>query len=70
MQTGKKNARSYRVVAVDESKKRDGKVLANLGSILSIKNPASAKIDFVKVKAWVDKGAQVTEAVKKFVNLT
>ncbi len=70
MQTGKRNARSYRVVAVDESKKRDGKVLETLGSAISLKDPTSIKIQTDKVKAWIAKGAQMTETVKKLVKLT
>lgn len=69
MQTGKRNSRSYRVVAVDESKKRDGQVLATLGSILSLKNPDPTKIDLEQIKSWLAKGAQMTPAVKKIVNL-
>ena len=63
---GRKKAPFYRVVAVDSSKKRDGEVLENLG----FWNPAKKefKIENEKVKAWVQKGAQISATVKKLIS--
>ena len=68
-QTGKKNAKSYRIIATDARNKRDGKTLANLGFY----NPQPAKsiinLDVEAADAWLAKGAQMTERVAKLYNL-
>lgn len=64
--TGKRNARSFRIVAVDESKKRDGAVLENVGSF----NPRDKKTGTLnkdRIASWVKNGAIVTPAVKKLL---
>ncbi|MFC1625452.1 30S ribosomal protein S16 [Patescibacteria group bacterium] len=60
---GKKNAPFYRIVAVDSRKKRSGGVLENLGWW----DPQQNKflLDKKKVDAWVKKGAQITQGVRK-----
>lgn len=66
---GKKKNSYFHIVAVDENKKRDGKVLDLLGHY----NPnmadakAKSKLDLDKYKAWVAKGAQPTETVVQIV---
>ncbi len=66
---GKKKHPYFHIVAVDENKKRDGEVLDLLGNY----NPrikdekAKAKIDLVKYKSWLAKGAQPTETVVHLV---
>lgn len=61
---GKKNAPFYRIVAIDERKKRDGAALEILGTY----NPRSG--DFIqfheaRIQYWKGLGAQETDAVKK-----
>lgn len=61
---GKKHAPFYRIVAIDSRAKRDGAALENLGTY----DPC--KKDFIqfhedRIQAWVEKGAIVTDAVKK-----
>lgn len=61
---GRKNAPIYRIVAVDERKKRDGASLEVLGTY----NPFTK--EFVqfhedRILAWVAQGAIPTDAVKK-----
>lgn len=68
-QRGKKNARTYRVVVMDESKKRDGAYLELLGSVtLKHKNEYVATIKAERVAHWVGKGAQITPAVQKYLS--
>lgn len=67
MQAGSKNRRTFRVVAVDESKKRDGLVIENLGSINPLVKPVQAIFNKDRIKAWQDKGAQITPGVTKFL---
>lgn len=64
-QTGKINARHYRLVAVDESKKRDGRVIEELGSITDkgeIKNLNKERIEY-----WTKVGAKPTTGALKFL---
>lgn len=61
---GKKNAPFYRIVAIDERKKRDGASLEILGTY----NPRSGQfIQFheARIQHWIGLGAQETDAVKK-----
>jgi small subunit ribosomal protein S16 len=61
---GTKNAPVYRVVATDVRNKRDGQPLEILGTY----NPGSGtfvQFHVDKMLAWVNKGAQMTDTVKK-----
>ncbi|MGB6838667.1 MAG: 30S ribosomal protein S16 [Microgenomates group bacterium] len=62
---GVKNNPFYRIVVIDEKRKRGGKPL----EIVGFWHPAKdiIKIDKKKIKDWVGKGAQVTQAVKKLL---
>lgn len=62
---GAKNAPFYRIVAIDEQKKREGKE----AEILGWWNPKkdTKKVDKIKIENWVKKGAIVSEAVKKLI---
>lgn len=66
---GKKNAPFYHIVAVDSDKKRDGAVLAKIGTYdPSKKDPKEkAKVDVDLYKAWIAKGGQPTETVVQIV---
>lgn len=61
---GKKNAPIYRIVAVDERKKRDGAYLEDLGTY----NPTSHTLMQFKeerLNDWIAKGAIMSEAVRR-----
>jgi small subunit ribosomal protein S16 len=62
---GKTNDPFYRIVAVDERKKRSGKSL----EIIGFWNPRenSKKIDKKKLEKWIKNGAQISQAVKKLL---
>jgi small subunit ribosomal protein S16 len=62
---GKKNAPFYHIVAVEQSKKRDGEVLAKIGTYDPAKKELAEKVKFDAdlYKAWLAKGAQPTETV-------
>jgi small subunit ribosomal protein S16 len=62
---GKKNAPFFHIVAVDENKKRDGAVLAKIGTYDPAVKEAGAKVKYNAdlFKAWIAKGAQPTETV-------
>jgi small subunit ribosomal protein S16 len=62
---GARNAPIYKVVAVDERKKRDGAPL----DIIGIWDPKkdTKSIDKKKYENWVNKGAVTTKAVEKLL---
>ncbi len=66
---GKRNSPFYHIVAVEMSKKRDGAVLAKIGTYdPSVKEPkGKAKVDMELYKNWLAKGAQPSETVVQIV---
>jgi len=62
---GKKKVPFYRIVAVDSRKKRDGAFLENLGSIDGLKGKLIS-FDQERVNYWIDQGAILSDAVKKW----
>lgn len=66
-QTGTKNRKSYRIVAIEEGKRRDGKQVEILGFYNPLVKPAQVKIDKKRVEYWVSVGAQITPIVQKLL---
>lgn len=62
---GRKKAAFYRIVAIEESFKREGKPLEVIGFWNPVKGQKD--IDLAKLKAWIQKGAKVTGAVEKLL---
>lgn len=62
---GKKNDPKYRIVVIDESKKRDGKYIEKIGYYDPVKNPPVLNIDKAKLQKWIDRGAQLSEGIQK-----
>jgi len=62
---GRIHAPTYRIVAVPTRSKRDGAPLEILGHY----NPIENKLDIKKkaLEAWVAKGAQISDGVKKLL---
>jgi len=62
---GKKNDPFYRIVAIDERKKREGKYL----DIIGFWHPRekNLKVNKKKIDLWVQKGAQVSPGVNKIL---
>ena len=58
---GKKNDPFYRIVAINHTRKREGKPLDIIGYWYP--KHEEKKIDKNKMKYWVDNGAQVSKAV-------
>lgn len=50
----------YRIVVIDERKKRNGNYLDLIGTYDPLTEPKSIKIDQKKVDEWVKKGAQLS----------
>jgi small subunit ribosomal protein S16 len=68
-QTGKKNAKTYRIVVVDSAAKRDGRQIEILGYYNPLPNKSEIKLNIESTDEWIKKGAQMTERVSKIYNL-
>jgi len=66
-QTGTKNRKSYRIVAIEEGKRRDGKNVEVLGFYNPLVKPAQVKIDKKRVEYWVSVGAQISDKVAELL---
>ncbi len=61
---GKKNAPHYRIVAVDERRKRDGAFIEDLGTY-NPKNHPLVQFRPDRIEDWVSKGAIMTDTVRR-----
>ena len=64
---GSKKNPIYRVVAADDRSPRDGKFLDIVGRYNPQTDPSTIELDETKVKDWLSKGAQPTDAVRKLL---
>ena len=67
---GSKKNPIYRVVAADSRSPRDGKFLEIVGRYNPQTDPSTIDLDEAKVKDWLGKGAQPTEAVAKLIKIS
>ena len=66
---GSKKNPIYRVVAADARAPRDGRFLDIVGRYNPQTEPSTIELDAEKVKGWLDKGAQPTEAVARLIKV-
>ena len=57
----------YRVVVADSRAPRDGRFIEVIGHYNPITQPPTVKIDREKASAWISKGAQPSNTVKKLI---
>ncbi len=69
-QYGSRNRRTYRIVAIEEGKRRNGKPVEILGFYNPLVKPAQMHVDADRVKYWKSQGAQVTASVEKLLSAT
>ena len=67
---GKKFYAFYRVVVVDSRKKRDGKVIEEIGTYNPNTQPSTIQIKSDRAQYWLGVGAQPSEPVFKLLNIT
>ncbi|MBP3223120.1 MAG: 30S ribosomal protein S16 [Actinomycetaceae bacterium] len=67
---GKIRAPFYRVVVVDSRKKRDGRVIEEIGTYNPMENPSVINIDSERAQYWLSVGAQPTEPVLAQLKVT
>jgi ribosomal protein S16 len=61
---------SYRVVAIDSRRPRDGRALEILGYYDPLTEPATVRIDAERLAVWVGKGALPSATVAKLIKLS
>lgn len=66
-QTGTKNRRTYRVVAIEEGKRRDGRAIEILGFYNPLVKPPHISVKKDRVDYWLSVGAQLTPAAEKLL---
>ena len=66
---GKKKKPYYRVVVIESSRARNGRVVEAVGTYDPLKKPAEIKLDSERVKYWLGSGAQPSDTVRSFIRL-
>ena len=59
----------YRVVVIERTRARDGRVREAVGTYDPLKKPAEIKLDSERIKYWLSKGAQPSDTVRSFIKL-
>ena len=67
MRMGKKKQPTYRIVAADSRSPRDGRFIEVVGTYAPRSEPSAVSVDKDKALAWLTKGAQPTETVRKLL---
>jgi small subunit ribosomal protein S16 len=57
----------WRVVVADQRSPRDGRVIETVGRYNAQTEPSTIVIDEERVRAWLAKGAQPTDTVRKLL---
>jgi small subunit ribosomal protein S16 len=58
---------AYRVVVADSRSPRDGRFIEVIGHYNPLTQPPTVKIDRVKAREWIAKGAQPSNTVKRLM---
>ncbi|MFC7496144.1 MULTISPECIES: 30S ribosomal protein S16 [unclassified Nocardioides] len=67
---GKVRVPQYRIVVVDSRKKRDGRVIEEIGKYHPKENPSYIDVVSDRVEYWLGVGAQPSDAVAKILTIT
>lgn len=67
---GKVRVPQYRIVVVDSRKKRDGKVIEEIGIYHPKEDPSYINVVSERAQYWLGVGAQPSEAVAKLLKIT
>ena len=57
----------WRVVVADQRSKRDGRVIETVGHYNAQTDPSTIVLDEERVRAWLARGAQPTDTVRKLL---
>lgn len=64
---GKKKKPFYRVVVIERTRPRDGRIVEAVGTYDPLKKPAEVKLNAERVKHWLGVGAQPSDTVRSFI---
>lgn len=64
---GKKKKPFYRVVVIERTRPRDGRIVESVGTYDPLKKPAEIKLNAERVKHWLGVGAQPSDTVRSFI---
>jgi small subunit ribosomal protein S16 len=67
---GKLRTPHYRIVVADSRKKRDGRVIEEIGRYIPTENPSFIEVNSERALYWLGVGAQPTEQVEVILKLT
>lgn len=67
---GKVRVPQYRIVIVDSRKKRDGKVIEEIGKYHPKEEPSFIDVESDRAQYWLGVGAQPSEAVARILEIT
>jgi small subunit ribosomal protein S16 len=67
---GKVRTPFYRIVVADSRKKRDGRVIEEIGTYNPKTEPSTIRLESERAQYWLGVGAQPTEAVAAILKLT
>lgn len=67
-QTGTKNQKKYRLIAIEEGKKRDGRAIETLGYYNPMVSPPELSILRDRVTYWLSVGAKATPSAQKLLS--
>ena len=67
LRAGAKKRPFYRIIAIDQRRKRDGRALEFLGTYNPIQEPAEIKLKTERIEAWTAQGAQLSDAVRALI---
>ncbi len=64
---GAKKRPFYRIVAIDERRKRDGRALEFLGTYDPKTDPITLEVKVEQLESWIARGAQVSDTVRSLL---
>ena len=67
---GKLRTPHYRIVVADSRKKRDGRVIEEIGRYIPTENPSFIEVNSERAQYWLGVGAQPTEPVMVLLKIT
>ena len=70
MRMGEKRQPTYRIVAADSRSPRDGRFIEVVGTYAPRTEPSTVLVDNEKALAWLAKGAQPTDTVRRLLEIS
>ncbi len=64
---GTKDRPYYKIVAVDNRKRRDGRYIEQMGTYNPMLDGVNYKIDLEKIDKWIGNGAQPSDTVRDII---